>query len=239
MSPELYLAFVVATVIALVVPGPTILLVVSYALAHGRNVTLALVSGVILGDLIAMSVTLAGLGIVLAASASAFTMMKWAGALYLAWMGIGMIRKAGTATAELQAVGQRGSGTAFRDGFIVTLLNPKSIGFFIAFVPQFIVTANLVVTAIPDHDFDICRAWWDQCSGLCTAGGPFARQGDPPQRAGLAATGGRRRADLPCRCHPDVKTRCLRCPASVRQTGARPLPHCHASFQWHFHRQGR
>ena len=135
----------VATVIALVVPGPTILLVVSYALARGRNVTLALVSGVILGDLIAMSVTLAGLGIVLAASASAFTMMKWAGALYLAWMGIGMIRKAGTATAELQAVGQRGSGTAFRDGFIVTLLNPKSIGFFIAFVPQFIDSANPVV----------------------------------------------------------------------------------------------
>ena len=145
MSPELYLAFVVATVIALVVPGPTILLVVSYALARGRNVKLALVSGVILGDLIAMSVTLAGLGIVLAASASVFTMMKWAGALYLAWMGIGMIRKAGTATAELQAVGQRGSGTAFRDGFIVTLLNPKSIGFFIAFVPQFIDSANPVV----------------------------------------------------------------------------------------------
>ena len=145
MSPELYLAFVVATVIALVVPGPTILLVVSYALARGRNVTLALVSGVILGDLLAMSVTLIGLGIVLAASASAFTMMKWAGALYLAWIGIGMIRKAGTATAELQAVGQRGSGTVFRDGFIVILLNPKSIGFFIAFVPQFIDSANPVV----------------------------------------------------------------------------------------------
>ena len=145
MSPELYLAFVVATVIALVVPGPTILLVVSYALARGRNVTLALVSGVILGHLIAMSVTLAGLGIVLAASASVFTMMKWAGALYLAWMGIGMIRKAGTATGELQAVAQRGSGTAFRDGFIVILLNPKSIGFFIAFVPQFIDSANPVV----------------------------------------------------------------------------------------------
>ena len=125
--------------------GPTILLVVSYALARGRNVTLALVSGVILGHLIAMSVTLAGLGIVLAASASVFTMMKWAGALYLAWMGIGMIRKAGTATGELQAVAQRGSGTAFRDGFIVILLNPKSIGFFIAFVPQFIDSANPVV----------------------------------------------------------------------------------------------
>ena len=136
MSPELYLAFVVATVIALVVPGPTIPLVVSYALARGRNVTLALVFGVILGDLIAMSVTLAGLGIVLAASASAFTMMKWAGALYLAWMGTGMIRMAGSETAELQAVGQRGRGTAFRDGFIVTLPNPKSIYLFIVFVPH-------------------------------------------------------------------------------------------------------
>ena len=62
MSPELYLAFTIATAIALVVPGPTILLVISYALARGRTVTLALVSGVVLGDLIAMSVTLAGPG---------------------------------------------------------------------------------------------------------------------------------------------------------------------------------
>lgn len=81
MSPELYLAFLAATVIALVVPGPTILLVVSYALARGRNVTVALVSEVMLGDLIAMGVTLAGLGFVLAASSTVFTMMKWAGAL--------------------------------------------------------------------------------------------------------------------------------------------------------------
>ena len=104
MSPELYLAFLAATVIALVVPGPTILLVVSYALARVRNVTLALVSGVMLGDLIAIGVTLAGLGLVLAASATVFTMMKWAGALYLAWIGIGMIRNARTATTELQLV---------------------------------------------------------------------------------------------------------------------------------------
>ena len=77
MSPELYLAFLAATVIALVVPGPTILLVVSYALARGRNVTVALVSGVILGDLIAMSVTVAGLGLVLAASATGRTARQW------------------------------------------------------------------------------------------------------------------------------------------------------------------
>ena len=52
MSPDLYLAFLLATTIALVVPGPTILLVVSCALAHGRSITLALTSGVVLGDLI-------------------------------------------------------------------------------------------------------------------------------------------------------------------------------------------
>jgi threonine/homoserine/homoserine lactone efflux protein len=138
MSPELYLAFTVATAIALVVPGPTILLVISYALARGRTVTLALVSGVVLGDLIAMSVTLAGLGMILAASATAFTAMKWVGALYLGWMGWRMIRNASSAATSIQTLGQNHRGGAFRDGFIVTLLNPKSIGFFIAFVPQFV-----------------------------------------------------------------------------------------------------
>ncbi|HCI20548.1 MAG TPA: lysine transporter LysE [Alphaproteobacteria bacterium] len=145
MSPDLYLAFLLATTIALVVPGPTILLVISCALAHGRSITLALTSGVVLGDLIAMSVTLAGLGAILAASATVFTAMKWVGALYLAWMGWRMIRDSRTASASLQTFGQRPGSAAFRDGFVVTLLNPKSIGFFIAFVPQFVDASRPVI----------------------------------------------------------------------------------------------
>ena len=84
MSLDLFIPFLIATAILLATPGPTILLVVSYALSQGRGVALAVVGGVILGDLLAMSVTLLGLGLVMTASASLFTMMKWAGAAYLA-----------------------------------------------------------------------------------------------------------------------------------------------------------
>ena len=137
MSLELFLPFLFATVILLATPGPTIL-VVSYALAQGRGVALAVVAGVILGDLLAMSATLLGLGVILTTSATLFTAMKWAGAAYLAWMGWRMIRSAGTATADLAQVAGKSRSTAFRDSALVTLLNPKSIGFFVAFVPQFI-----------------------------------------------------------------------------------------------------
>ena len=138
MSLELFLPFLFATVILLATPGPTILLVVSYALAQGRGVALAVVGGVILGDLLAMSATLLGLGVILTTSATLFTAMKWVGAAYLAWMGWRMIRSAGTATADLADVASKSRGMAFRDSALVTLLNPKSIGFFVAFVPQFI-----------------------------------------------------------------------------------------------------
>ena len=138
MSLELFLPFLFATIILLATPGPTILLVVSYALAQGRGVALAVVAGVILGDLLAMSATLFGLGVILTTSATLFTAMKWAGAAYLAWMGWRMIRSASAATADLAQVAGKSHSMAFRDSALVTLLNPKSIGFFVAFVPQFI-----------------------------------------------------------------------------------------------------
>ena len=138
MTAEFYIPFLVATAILLATPGPTILMVVSYALAQGRGVALAVVGGVLIGDFMAMTITLLGLGAVLAASATLFTVMKWAGAAWLAWMGWKMIRTAGRVTADLAEVAARSRATAFRDSAVITLLNPKSIGFFIAFVPQFI-----------------------------------------------------------------------------------------------------
>ena len=138
MTAEFYIPFLVATAILLATPGPTILMVVSYALAQGRGVALAVVGGVLVGDFLAMTITLLGLGAVLAASATLFTVMKWAGAAWLAWMGWKMIRTAGRVTADLAEVAARSRATAFRDSAVITLLNPKSIGFFIAFVPQFI-----------------------------------------------------------------------------------------------------
>ena len=84
MSLNLFITFLIVTVILLATPGPTILLVVSFALAQGRGVALAVFGGVILGDLLAMSATLLDLGVIMTASASLFTMMKWTGAAYLA-----------------------------------------------------------------------------------------------------------------------------------------------------------
>ena len=144
MSLELFIPFLVATAIVLATPGPTVILVVSYALAKGRDVALTVVAGVILGDLLAMSATLLGLGVILTTSAFLFTAMKWAGAVYLAWMGWRMIRSASSAKADLADVVGKSHSAAFRDSVLVTLLNPKSIGFFVAFVPQFIDPASPV-----------------------------------------------------------------------------------------------
>ncbi len=138
MDLHLWYAFVVATVVLLMIPGPTIILVLTYALTQGRKVAVASAAGVALGDLIAMTASLVGLGAVVLASATLFTAIKWVGAAYLVWMGLGMIRAAGTinlATADAPALP---AGRIFRNAAVVTALNPKSIVFFIAFVPQFI-----------------------------------------------------------------------------------------------------
>ena len=135
---DLWASFTIATFILLVIPGPTILLVVSYALGQGRRTAFAMVAGVALGDLVAMSVSLMGLGTVMLASATLFTAMKWGGALYLAYIGIRMILGARQATARIASVSGTTGKRAFRDAAMVTVLNPKSIGFFVAFVPQFV-----------------------------------------------------------------------------------------------------
>jgi threonine/homoserine/homoserine lactone efflux protein len=92
------------------------------------------VAGVALGDLTAMTLSLAGLGALLAASATLFTVLKFAGAAYLVWLGIKMWR-APVGEAAAAPVGAR---RAFRDAYVVTALNPKGIAFFVAFVPLFV-----------------------------------------------------------------------------------------------------
>ncbi len=139
MSLEIWIAFTLASAVLLTIPGPTVMLVVSYALGRGRGSAWATVPGVALGDLTAMTVSLAGAGAVLTASATLFTALKLCGAAYLVWLGIGLWR---AAPAELAI--KRSAGTLmelrgmFWKAYVVTALNPKSIVFFIAFVPQFV-----------------------------------------------------------------------------------------------------
>lgn len=137
MDMQLWLAFVAASTLLLLIPGPTVLLVLSYALTQGRSVAVASAAGVATGDLIAMSLSLAGLGALVATSALAFSVLKWIGAVYLVWLGIRLLRSAPGAGLTLPERQPRAQGV-FVHNAIVTALNPKSIAFFIAFVPQFI-----------------------------------------------------------------------------------------------------
>ena len=138
MNLEVWIAFVIASEIILVIPGPTIILVVSQAIAHGRPSVIPLVAGVLAGDFTAMSLSLLGMGAVLSASAALFVALKWIGALYLIYLGIKLWRTDpvnGRLTLEAR---QESPGALFKGAFIVTALNPKSIAFFVAFLPQFI-----------------------------------------------------------------------------------------------------
>jgi len=138
MSLEVWLAFVLASAVVLVIPGPTILTVISYSLTHGRRVRLPLVAAVALGDSTALALSLLGLGALLAASAFWFGVVKCVGGLYLLWLGIKMLR-AGVTTTELQApMASVSPWRLFANTYLVTALNPKGIVFFVAFLPQFV-----------------------------------------------------------------------------------------------------
>tara|TARA_R110002110_G_scaffold40211_7_gene128782 strand:+ start:2516 stop:3145 length:630 start_codon:yes stop_codon:yes gene_type:complete len=140
MALDLWLTFVAASTALLLIPGPTVLLVLSYALSKGRPVALASAAGVALGDLVAMSASLAGLGALVLASATLFTALKWIGAAYLIWLGIKLIRSVPSEGLQVPGGAQIAARGVFAHAAAVTALNPKSITFFIAFVPQFIVT---------------------------------------------------------------------------------------------------
>jgi threonine/homoserine/homoserine lactone efflux protein len=144
MSIEHWLAFVAASAVLLAIPGPTILLVISYALGHGRKAAPASVAGVALGDFTAMTASMLGLGVLLATSAMLFTILKWVGAAYLIYLGYKLWR-APVATAEATEETRTRSGRIFLHLYAVTALNPKSIVFFVAFLPQFLdATAPLL-----------------------------------------------------------------------------------------------
>ena len=139
MDFQIWLTFVAASIALLLIPGPTVLLVLSYAISQGKRVALATVAGVAFGDLLAMSASLAGLGAMVLASATLFTALKWMGAAYLIYLGVKLFRSASTASlGDVGEIAQTSAANVFGHATAVTALNPKSIVFFIAFVPQFI-----------------------------------------------------------------------------------------------------
>ena len=138
MSLHLWRAFVAASAVLLVIPGPTILTVISYTVAHGRRAKLPLIAAVVLGDCTALVLSLLGLGALLAASAFWFTVVKAAGGMYLLYLGAKMLRS-GVSPAQLAAPAAPASRwRLFANTYLVTALNPKDVVFFVAFLPQFL-----------------------------------------------------------------------------------------------------
>lgn len=139
MDFTLWLTFVAATTALLLIPGPTVLLVLSYAIGHGRRVAVSTALGVALGDFVAMTASLLGLGALVMASATLFVALKWIGAAYLVYLGVRLFQSADNARpAQIATAADVSLSHVFGHAAAVTALNPKSIAFFIAFVPQFI-----------------------------------------------------------------------------------------------------
>ena len=147
MSLELWVAFAIASGAFLAIPmGPTVMIVMSYALAKGRSSAWATVPGVTLGDFTAMTISVLGAGAILSASAVLFTALKLFGAAYLIWLGIQLWRAKPSLEAITSAKSTAHGRRMFWNSYIVTALNPQSIVFFIAFVPQFIDPTGPLVT---------------------------------------------------------------------------------------------
>ena len=140
MNMELFIPFVLAATLILIIPGPTILLVISQAVTHGRKSVVPLVIGVLLGDFTAMTLSLLGLGALMSTSAALFTIFKWIGALYLIYLGIKLWKLNSKNSSAQYDTKNTSARSLLRSSFIVTALNPKSIAFFVAFLPQFIDT---------------------------------------------------------------------------------------------------
>lgn len=153
MSIDVWLSFVLASVVLLIIPGPTILTVITYSLSHAVKARVPLILDVALGDSTALALSLLGLGVLLTESAFWFQTVKWAGGLYLLYLALQLF-KAGLTPQKIDIGREQTSRKAlFCNTYLVTALNPKGIIFFVAFMPQFIDPAGdahqqLVILAI-------------------------------------------------------------------------------------------
>lgn len=135
---ETWLAFTLASAAVVLIPGPNIILTINYAIRDGKRSGLATVPGVVAGAFVAMSLSLAGAGAVLATSVYLFSMLKIAGALYLIWMAYKLWTAPLAQGETAEKAGGHSLRAAFYQSFLVSVLNPKGPIFYVAFVPQFV-----------------------------------------------------------------------------------------------------
>ena len=136
MILEIYIAYVVACFVIALVPGPTVTVIVANSLAHGPRAGLLNVAGTQLGLALMMAILVVGLSSVIAAMGWLFDWLRWAGAAYLVWLGIQLLRSP-EAMAEARSASTPRGGFLLQ-GFLVLMANPKALLWFGAFIPQFV-----------------------------------------------------------------------------------------------------
>lgn len=129
-------AFGIASLALLVIPGPAVLYIINRSVADGRNVALAAVAGLEIGNFMHVIAATVGLSAVIATSAAAFSVVKWIGAGYLIYIGIRTLATKPQAVSQLNDPMSR--RRAFTQGIVVNTFNPKVALFFLSFLPQFI-----------------------------------------------------------------------------------------------------
>jgi len=137
IEPQTLALFVAGSVVLIVTPGPDMLLVIARSLAGGPRDGVLVAAGLMGGLLLHTAVVSLGLAALLAASALAFNLVKWAGAVYLAWLGLQIVRHAGARAAFDAPARRYRARELLIQGFLSAALNPKLALFFLAFLPQF------------------------------------------------------------------------------------------------------
>ena len=163
--------FVGAALVLLLIPGPAVLYIVGRSVEHGRRAGLVSIGGIHTATLVHVAAAALGLSAVLASSALAFGVVKYAGAAYLIWLGLRKIFGRSEAAEVAAASRDRGHARLFRDGFVVNLLNPKTAIFFLAFLPQFVSRAAAMSP---------CRSPSWACCSRPSALSPTAATRSPP-----------------------------------------------------------
>lgn len=140
-EPSTLLVYLGACMLLFAIPGPAVLYIVTRSVTQGRRAGLVSVLGIHLGSLVHVIAAVAGLSALIAASATAFTAVKLAGAAYLVYLGIMAFRSAGHSEG-LRSLEPMSTRRIFWQGAVVNILNPKTALFFLAFVPQFVDPAR-------------------------------------------------------------------------------------------------
>jgi len=136
-SAEVFAAFAVASLALLIVPGPSVLYIVTRSVDQGRAAGLVSVLGVHTGSIVHVAAAALGVSAILASSAISYGVVKYAGAAYLIWLGIRALRDRDMERSD-RPERERSLARIYAQGVVVNVLNPKTALFFLAFLPQFV-----------------------------------------------------------------------------------------------------